>query len=234
MAKRIITEKDIVASAARGDKILSVPLDQCIVTAQALDKALELGLSLDNINISAPSQEETANEGSIVASVDLTLLASIVSKVVERMHRILPPDSDPSDVAQLVRDAVAARLAPGTAQRRNVDEDNGSGVIFVDNTSLLENSNAPDIKGKALLAEAVGRPGESRLAAGYLLWEDMSFERCAQSPEIIVIIEGKLHLMFDGRTVVAKPGDMAYLPAGTCVNFAAPARVKLICINTSA
>jgi ethanolamine utilization protein EutQ len=142
---------------------------------------------------------------------------------------------DSAHVARLVRDAVAARMTGS-------DEDTSvggalaaaSGIIFVDAAKTLDKMGTPAIKEQALLAEAIGRPGELKLSAGYLVWEGMSFERSVEVPEIIVVLEGELHLKFDGRNTIAKPGDMAYLPEGVRVVLDAPARVKLACINTLA
>ena len=228
MAKRIITEKDIIEASQRGDDTLRFPMGECIVTAQAQDKALELGLSLvqgcaAGEPLPAGSEQRPPEE-----RVESSELGDLVLQVVEKMQGMLPPDVDNSQVVRLVRDAVAARMA--------ACRDGGtravSGVIFIDHARLLGKTGATSaIKERTVLAEAIGRPGESKLAAGYLAWEGMTFERAVGAPEILVVIEGELHLQFDGRNVVARPGDMVYLPEGTNVSLDAPARVKLACIN---
>ena len=227
MAKRIITETDILEAASRGDKALHISPAECIVTAQARDKALELGLSL--VEECAPGDPcpVVKDETSAAGSEDREL-GDVVRQVVQGIQGALPPDADEATIARLVRDAVAARLA---AARRG-ETGSASGVIFIDNAKLLaKTASTSAIKERTVLAEAIGRPGESKLAAGYLAWEAMSFDRAVETPEILVVLEGELHLRFDGRSVVARPGDMAYLPEGSRVSLNAPAGVKLACIN---
>ena len=225
MAKRIITETDILQAASRGEKTLSVPPAECIVTAQARDKALELEVGL--VEECAPGEPcpVVQDEASAPGSEDL---GDVVRQVVQGIQGALPPDADEAMVARLVRDAVAARLAAA----RSGETGSASGVIFIDSAKLLAKTGATAaIKERTVLAEAIGRPGESKLAAGYLAWEAMSFERAVEAPEILVVLDGELHLQFDGRSVVARPGDMAYLPEGSRVSLNAPAGVKLACIN---
>lgn len=229
MAKRIITEKDILQAASHGDEALYVPPAECIVTAQARDKAQEFGVSLiDGCGPSEPCPTAKADPASNDKDRELS---NIVRQVVQGIQSSLPPDADEGVIAGLVRNAVAARLA----NARSDETFAPSGVIFIDNAQLLAKTSATSfIKERTELAEAIGRSGESKLAAGYLVWEGMTFERAVGAPEILVVIEGELHLKYDGRTAVAKPGDMAYLPEGTRVSLDAPSRVKLACINTLA
>ena len=237
MAKRIITEADILAAAERGDKTLPVPPAECIVTAQARDKALEHGVTLDEGAAACEPCAAMAAASAVAAPADTSKadLEAVVGKVVDRMRDVLPQGTDTATVARLVRDAVAARMGgrPEAATEGGMPRA-ASGVIVIDSAGLLKKSGGTAIREQAVLAEAIGRPGESRLAAGYLAWEGMSFERNVDVPELIVVIEGELHLKYDGRTAVAKPGDMAYLPEGSHVSLDAPSRVKVACINTLA
>lgn len=237
MAKRIITEADILAALERGDTTLPVPPAECIVTAQARDKALEHGVTLDEgaADCEPCAAMAAAKAVGTPAEASTADLEAVVGKVVDRMRDVLPQGADTATVARLVRDAVAARMGAGTG---TAAEDGvpraSSGVIVIDSAGLLKKSGGTAIREQAVLAEAIGRPGESRLAAGYLAWEGMSFERSVDVPELIVVIEGELHLKYDGRTAVARPGDMAYLPEGSRVALDAPSRVKVACINTLA
>lgn len=228
MAKRIITESDILQAASCGEKTLYASPAECIVTAQARDKALEFGVDL--IEECPPGVPcEAGPDGPCPAvPVDVPELGDLVRRVVESMQGVLPPDADDALVARLVRDAVAARMAAAGQNSASP----ASGVIFIDSADLLAKAAGTSaIKERTILAEAIGRPGESKLAAGYLAWEAMSFERNVEAPEILVVIDGELHLQFDGRTAVARPGDMAYLPEGSRVSLNAPAKVRLACIN---
>jgi ethanolamine utilization protein EutQ len=235
MAKRIITEADILEVVAKGTKILSCSPSDCIVTAQAQDKALELGVTLTENQASCATSSDTVTASSAsLPALDSANMDKLVRTVVERMRDVLPSGMDSAHVARLVRDAVAARMGGETDTSVGRAVTAASGFIFIDGAKLLDKMGTTAIKEQALLAEAIGRPGESKLAAGYLVWDGMSFERSVEVPEIIVVLEGELHLKVDGRNTVAKPGDMAYLPEGARVVLDAPARVKLACINTLA
>ena len=225
MAKRIITETDILQAASRGETTLPVPPAECIVTAQARDKALELGLTLAE---ECTPSEPCPTAASIAPAAEDRELGDVVRQVVQGIQGALPPDADEAMVARLVRNAVAARLAAAQSGETAA----ASGVIFIDSAQLLAKTGATSaIKERTVLAEAIGRPGESKLAAGYLAWEAMSFDRAVEAPEILVVLDAELHMQFDGRSVVARPGDMAYLPEGSQVSLNAPAGVKLACIN---
>lgn len=227
MAKRIITENDIIEASHRGENTMYYPMGECIVTAQAFDRAQELGVSLVEETSSCDPRSAEMGRACQAVPGDASELGDLVRRVVESMQDVLPPDADAFMVARLVRDAVAARMSSLQSGASQV-----SGVIFVDSADLLAKATATSpIKERAVLAEAFGRPGESKLAAGYLAWEAMSFEHNVEAPEILVVIDGELHLQFDGRTVVARSGDMAYLPEGSRVSLNAPAKIRLACIN---
>ncbi len=237
MAKRIITEADILDAVERGDKALSVPPAECIITAQARDKAFEYGVTLDEGAAECEPCAAMAAAENVTPRPETsgTDLETVVGKVVESMRDILPQDADKATVTRLVRDAVAARMGTrGTSRAEGELPRASSGVIFIDSTGLLNKTGATSIKEQAVLAEAIGRPGESKLAAGYLVWEGMSFERAVDVPELIVVIEGELQVKYDGKSSIAKPGDMVYLPEGSRVALDAPSRVKVACINTLA
>ena len=237
MAKRIISEADILAAVERGDTSLAVPPVEYIVTAQARDKALEHGVTLDEGEAACEPCAAMAAANAVAHRPDTSTadLETVVGKVVDRMRDVLPQGTDTATVARLVRDAVAARMgARGEGPVAGGLPHASSGVIVIDSAGLLKKTGSTAIREQAVLAEAIGRPGESKLAAGYLAWEGMSFERSVEVPELIVVIEGELHLKYDGRTAVAQPGDMAYLPEGSRVSLDAPSRVKVACINTLA
>ena len=235
MAKQIITELDIIQASKNGKKTLHVSPTEFIVTAQARDTSLQLGVTL--VEDSTPivsSPVELAISTGLTSNEDFSDsdTKNLVLKVVESIRGALPPGTDRAEVTRLVRNAVAARMGSPVSPMASVAVTTASGIIFVDSKALLEKSSKADtVKEKTLLAEAIGRPGESKLAAGYLVWERMTYDRIVEVPEIIVVIEGELHLKVNNQTTIAKPGDMVYLPEGVNVTLGALAKVKLACIN---
>ncbi|WP_243310049.1 cupin domain-containing protein [Fundidesulfovibrio agrisoli] len=244
MAKCIITEADILQAAATGQKILAAPDCECIVTDQARERALELGVALPgecDARAPAASAAQAAAPGVGEASSGAGT-APLVSQLVRAVCAKLPPGSDPAEVERLVRGAVAARMpshpggAGGAAAAEPAEQGAATlcegGVRYIEAARLLrQGGKAADVPGQALLAEALGSPGEAALAAGYLAWERASFSREVDAAELGVVIEGELHLTVGGRTIIGKPGDMVYLPKGAKVLYSTPSRVMMACVN---
>lgn len=239
MAKCIITEADILQAAATGQKLLAAPDCECIVTDQARDRALELGVSLpgDCSGCGTPSSgPQTAVPGDAGLAPGQGV-GGLVRQVVLAVCAKLPPGADAAEVERLVRGAVAARM-PGQPGLEAASGTGGAtaacegGVRFIEAAKLLrQGGKGADVPGQALLAEALGSPGEAELAAGYLAWERASFSREVDAAELGVVIEGELHLTVGGRTIIGKPGDMVYLPKGAKVLYSTPSRVMMACVN---
>lgn len=239
MAKRIITEADILAANDSGVKVLIINLGEDLVTAQARDTAQALGVTLNegqagaSLSGAGPIQESLTPESESPSACSANV-SDLALQIAESLRGRIPAGVDGAQIERLVREAVAARTA---APARTASAKAGSGardcgVCFIDGAKLLaENATAAGVKEKAILAEAFGRPGESKLAAGYLVWERASFNRVVDAPEICVVIEGELHLTVGGETLIGKPGDMLYLPQGAQVIYSTPARVKLACVG---
>ena len=246
MAKRIITEADVLKAHADGAKELPVSSGECIVTDQARDRALELGIALCGDCVpdgSCPLPGESpgnvaASPGSGARADAQTSSGSsetdrLIRQVVAVIRAKLPSGADSAVVERLVREAVASKLAPGSqgAAPSAAPVFDEAGVRFIDSAKLLKQSGQVPLPGKAVLAEALGRAGESKLAAGYLSWERASFSRVVEAPEVGVVISGELHLTVGGQTLIGKPGDMIYLPKGAKVIYSTPSKVTLACVN---
>jgi len=247
MAKRIITESDILKAHADGAKELPASSGECIVTEQARDRALELGIALTGdcaadscCPIGHSTQGGSGNSGPAVrsdsgtgASQGSTDIDRLVCQVVAVIRGKLPSGADGALLERLVREAVVSKLAPSSQNAAPstsplVEE---TGVRLIDSAKLLGQSGQVPLPGKAVLAEALGRAGESKLAAGYLSWERASFNRVVEAPEVGVVIAGELHLTVGGQTMIGKPGDMIYLPKGAKVIYSTPSKVTLACVN---
>jgi ethanolamine utilization protein EutQ len=270
MARRIITEADIIEAAGAGKTSFVAPEGECIVTDQARDRALELGVTLICGEAAAsPSQccpaggdgtsgpaSGSRGSGAPTASAGTTAgttagvtpgaagggipmggaAANLAEQVVKALRARLPQGVDAAEAERLVRVVVAARMggAPSGAEATEADHAHeAAGFAFVEASSVLKSLGRGGGPGeKALLAEALAATGQAKLSAGYLAWEKASFTRNVDEPEVCVVIEGELHLTVGGRTVIAKPGDLAYLPQGTRAVYSAPGRVVMACVNT--
>lgn len=251
MAKRIITEADILAAAARGENKLAAHPGTDIVTPQARDTALAMGVVLDGDQdgscppgadcpgdsvASRPSSPPHAASPSAngLRGGNPAGVSGLAIQIAEALRGKIPAGVDSKQLERLVREAVSARMGgPATnGQDKAVSCAGDCGVIFIDSARLLaENAPTSRMREKSILADAFGRAGESKLAAGYLVCEKGSLERVVEAPEVCVVIEGELRLTAGGETIVGKPGDMLYLPQGAKVVYSTPSRVKLACVG---
>jgi ethanolamine utilization protein EutQ len=243
MAKRIITEADILEASARGEKNIAVRLDEDLVTAQARDTALALGVALGETPGEAPEKAlgATSPAPSACPSADATqgvsaplAFADMASQIAESLRGKIPAGVDSARLERLVREAVAAKAAAPAGSVPPKIGASDEGVVFIDSAKLLAQSAASGIKEKAVLAEAFGRANEAKLSAAYLSWESASFQREVDAPEVCVVIAGELRLTAGGETMIGKPGDMLYLPKGAKVIYSAPAQVTLACVGFQA
>ena len=232
MGKCIIAVEDILEAAKAGRKTLAAASADCIVTPGARDKAAELGITIAEGAGSAPGAPAAAPPQAAAAASE-----SLVREVCRLMQERLPAGTRGKDLEALVRSAVAARLSgsgrPAAAEPGATPAAPPDGVCFVSAARLLggdAGSPAP-VPEAAIVADAVRCGMDSGLAAGYMEWQKASFTRTVEFPEVAVVLEGELHLAVGGRTIVAKPGDMVYFRKGVQVAYAAPARVKIACVN---
>jgi ethanolamine utilization protein EutQ len=228
MARRIITEADILAASAQGLNALEVDSGRDLVTAQARDTALALGVRLGDGRDPGPGEGPAAPP----RAADPARASDLARQIVDSLRGRIPAGLAGADLEGLVRQAVAARTAGGGPAPAECSGARACGVCFVDGARLLaENGATAGVRDKAVVAEVFGREDESKLAAGYLVWERASFDRLVDAPEICVVVEGELHLTAGGETLIGKPGDMLYLPRGVKVLYSAPGRVKLACVG---
>ncbi|SHG25530.1 ethanolamine utilization protein EutQ [Desulfacinum infernum DSM 9756] len=233
MGKELVTVSDVQAAADAGKDHIVAPRDRFIVTPAALDLAERLEIRILEDGSPAPlpaacplAKDENAPETEAPAD-DRLVVEEVIRRVCERLEGHVDPERLKDVVARLV----SCRLEGG-APAPSEEQDAGlGGVIFVDAShALAHEGDAPPIGEKVLVTGVLGGD-DQKLAGAYMAWEQASFRRTVESPEIQVVLEGELHLTVGGRTLKAKPGDMLYLPEGVKVLYSTPSRVRLACIN---
>lgn len=227
MGKCIIAVTDVLEVAQRGDKTIAANPTECIVTPGARDKAAELGILISE-GPDSPAAAPAKPSEAVPSQAE-----ALVREVCLLMQERLPAGVAASELERLVRSAVAARLdASGPSSAAPQDASLAGGVCFVSGARLLEGGAGPvPVAEKALVAEAIRCGDDVKLAGGYMEWQKAAFNRTVEFPEIGIVIEGELHLAVDGKTLVAKAGDMVYLPKGAQVAYSAPGRVRVACVN---
>jgi ethanolamine utilization protein EutQ len=226
MGKRIIAVADVLEAAQKGNKTLGAHPSECIVTPGARDKAAELGIVITEgpaPPAAPPSQGLEARDRQA---------ETLVREVCALMKERLPSGVPVQELERLVRAAVASRLEGSGRLAAASQISCADGVCFISGARLLEGGSGPvPVAEKALVAEAIRCGDGGQLAGGYMEWQQASFSRTVEFPEIGVVIEGELHLTVGGRTLVAKAGDMVYFPKGAQVVYRAPGRVRIACVN---
>lgn len=94
-------------------------------------------------------------------------------------------------------------------------------LIPLGNLQLVPRNDTPRIgSGKRALGEhvVVGEWSLDRAA-----WTDRHLHE-----EINYVIEGELHVTYDGGTYVAGPGDVVVVPAGSRARYAAPRLARML------
>jgi len=230
MGKKVITEADVVEAAEAGSRIMEAPLGECIVTDGAREKALSLGVHIqeaDSKGISSPSQSSSSKTSPT---------EDVVSQVTRLIKDRLPVNLSPEKLETLVRQVAEAHLANSqTPRNHNPDQvvTETGGVCFIKGNMIPGELTGPiPVDEKVMVADAFKCSPDSTLAGGYMEWSKASFNRTVDNNEINIVIDGELNLSVNGRTSVVEQGDMVYLPRGTQVTYSAPGRVKLACVNS--
>jgi ethanolamine utilization protein EutQ len=226
MGKCIIAVADVLEAAQKGNQTLTAHPSECIVTPGARDKAAELGIVISE----GPAPPAAPLAKGFEAAAPQT--EALVREVCALMKERLPSGVAAQELERLVRAAVASRLEGSGRLETAPQVSCTNGVCFISGARLLEGGSGPvPVAEKALVAEAIRCGDGVQLAGGYMEWQQASFSRTVELPEIGVVIEGELHLTVGGKTLVAKAGDMVYFPKGAQVVYRAPGRVRIACVN---
>jgi len=230
MGKQVITEADVVEAAEAGGKIIEAPLGECIVTPGARDKALSLGLEIQETTVPGGATL-SATTGAASTETD-----QVVSQVTRLIKDRLSLDLDTGKLENLVRQVATARLSESSRPvPHNPDQTvtRQGGVCFIKGNMIPgELSDQIPVEEKVTVMDAFRCADDATLAGGYMEWSKASFNRVVDHNEINIVLDGELHLSVDGQTSVVKQGDMVYLPQGTEVLYSTPGRVKLACVNS--
>lgn len=253
MGKQIITLEDILMAAESGATSIPASSDGDIITATARDKAEELGIALPGEPVTHNSNAEVASvAGAMLGGAASDVAASpggagqVVAQVVDLIAQQADGEMNADDLRRVVTEVVAKRLADasasvpaatlpssaasssGDAPRQGKDGQytDADGVFLVECERLLKGAS----ENGTFVAEGVNCTCAD-LSGAIMQWENATLPRTMETGEIAVVIEGELKLSCNGKTLVGKPGDMLYLPAGADVEYAADKRVRLACVS---
>ena len=78
------------------------------------------------------------------------------------------------------------------------------------------------------LTDLVTGDDGSSMAAGFMQWENAFFPWTLNYDEIDMVLEGELHVRHEGETMIAKAGDVMFIPKGSSIEFGTTSSVKFL------
>lgn len=226
--KKLITANDIRNAHAAGQTRLEVVLKASIVTPEAYVVAEQLGFVICEASEASEAPPGSPAEAPVSSderqkirecilarlpegSVTESLIAQLVDKVVQEQEARA---QKPADAAP---DAQSFRSVTGKGGIKVVD---GSSVKFGNFDGA-----APYRVG---IADLITAQDNSSMAAGFMQWEKAFFPWTLNYDEVDLVLDGELHVRHEGETMIAKAGDVMFIPKGSAIEFGTPTTVRFL------
>lgn len=137
------------------------------------------------------------------------------------------PASVPADKteSQRIRETIIAQLPEGQFTESLVAQ--LMEKVMKEKQSLEQGAMQPSFKsvtGKGGIKVIDG----SSMAAGFMQWENAFFPWTLNYDEIDMVLEGELHVRHEGETMIAKAGDVMFIPKGSSIEFGTTSSVKFL------
>ncbi|EPC2197895.1 ethanolamine utilization acetate kinase EutQ [Escherichia coli] len=202
--KKLITANDIREAHARGEQAMSVVLRASIITPEAREVADLLGFTITECD------ESTAVTTSVPASVPADKTESLVAQLMEKVMK---------EKQSLEQGAMQPSFKSVTGK---------GGIKVIDGSSVKFgrfDGAEPHCVG---LTDLVTGDDGSSMAAGFMQWENAFFPWTLNYDEIDMVLEGELHVRHEGETMIAKAGDVMFIPKGSSIEFGTTSSVKFL------
>lgn len=239
--KRIVTAETIRLLSHEGKKQLEVKPSECLITPEARTIASELGVFINeqfaselNDNSSINTQSTCLLKGQ---SMTLEPSAQELAQIRTAVLAQLPAGAASEEVVdQLVRRMLAEQCATpdcnggGSAQNQDIHTIlNGIKRIKGDRVQLSQFVGVKDHQ--VGLADVITSADKSSMAAGFMAWKECFFPWTLNYDEVDIVLEGELHIRSAGDTVVAKTGDVIFIPKGSNIEFGTPSTVRFFYVT---
>lgn len=218
--KKLITANDIRAAHARGEEEISVVLRASIITPEAREVAELLGVAIKECDESAPEAAVPVEEGKTESQ---RIRETIIAQLPEGQFT-------ESLVAQLMEKVMKEKqsLEQGAMQPSFKSVTGKGGIKVIDGSSVKFgrfDGAEPHCVG---LTDLVTGDDGSSMAAGFMQWENAFFPWTLNYDEIDMVLEGELHVRHEGQTMIAKAGDVMFIPKGSSIEFGTTSSVKFL------
>ncbi|EFA4521038.1 ethanolamine utilization acetate kinase EutQ [Escherichia coli] len=217
--KKLITANDIREAHARGELAMSVVLRASIITPEAREVADLLGFTITECEESTP------------ATVSVPVEKTESQRIRETIIAQLPEGQfTESLVAQLMEKVMKEKLSleQGAMQPSFKSVTGKGGIKVIDGSSVKFgrfDGAQPHCVG---LTDLVTGDDGSSMAAGFMQWENAFFPWTLNYDEIDMVLEGELHVRHEGETMIAKAGDVMFIPKGSSIEFGTTSSVKFL------
>ena len=217
--KKLSTANDIREAHARGEQAMSVVLRASIITPEAREVADLLGFTITECEESTP------------ATVSVPVEKTESQRIRETIIAQLPEGQfTESLVAQLMEKVMKEKqsLEQGAMQPSFKSVTGKGGIKVIDGSSVKFgrfDGAEPHCVG---LTDLVTGDDGSSMAAGFMQWENAFFPWTLNYDEIDMVLEGELHVRHEGQTMIAKAGDVMFIPKGSSIEFGTISSVKFL------
>ncbi|HFO9272903.1 TPA: ethanolamine utilization acetate kinase EutQ [Escherichia coli] len=217
--KKLITANDIREAHARGEQAMSVVLRASIITPEAREVADLLGFTITECEESTP------------ATVSVPVEKTESQRIRETIIAQLPEGQfTESLVAQLMEKVMKEKqsLEQGAMQPSFKSVTGKGGIKVIDGSSVKFgrfDGAQPHCVG---LTDLVTGDDGSSMAAGFMQWENAFFPWTLNYDEIDMVLEGEQHVRHEGETMIAKAGDVMFIPKGSSIEFGTTSSVKFL------
>lgn len=217
--KKLITANDIRAAHARGEQAMSVVLRASIITPEAREVAELLGFTITEDDGAAPAATAADSDKTESQRIRETILAQL-------------PESQFTEslVAQLMEKVMKEKQSlEQEAMQPGFDSVTGKGGIKVIDGSSVKFGRFDGAQPHCVgLTDLVTDQDGSSMAAGFMQWENAFFPWTLNYDEIDMVLEGELHVRHQGETLIAKAGDVMFIPKGASIEFGTPSTVRFL------
>ncbi|QGN39113.1 ethanolamine utilization acetate kinase EutQ [Klebsiella oxytoca] len=218
--KKLITANDIRAAHARGEQEISLVLRASIITPEAREVAELLGVVIKECDESAPA-------ASTAAVAEKTESQRIRETIIAQL-----PEGQFTEslVAQLMEKVMKEKQSLGLeAMQPGFKSVTGKGGVKVIDGSSVKFGRFDGAEPHCVgLTDLVTEQDGSSMAAGFMQWENAFFPWTLNYDEVDMVLEGELHVRHEGETMVAKAGDVMFIPKGSSIEFGTPSTVRFL------
>ncbi|MDO9099502.1 MAG: cupin domain-containing protein [Caldisericota bacterium] len=213
MEKRIISKFDIERLKSEGQTVLRLEPGDTL-TPLARDTAMELGIKIQD------SRELVHGAVSAAPAPTEDKLEAIVKAVLERMG--------PSAAAAACAPCATPKVygaRPGQLKFAKYPRDDEMPTLELrDAAGVLRNPPEIDFR----LVDVITIDDSASISGGFMSWhKGPGFSWTLNYDEIDYVVEGRMEITCEGKTIYADHGDTVFIPKGSSVHWNTPTWVKI-------